>query len=283
MIRVIFITLLLMVVSFAGCAPPPVKPKKICPGKQSAAEALQTLSSQAEQIKSFKANGQCFARFYDDDGKRKKEEFTIKLWLNPESEIRLFGDIAFNARGLDIGSNEDEFWVGAKPKEIGSSFYWGSWNEQKEKTLLMLGPKLLLEALGIVDYSEQQDWSFSNEKGFDVITKQDGEKAVKKVYISTCDYRTAKIEYFDDENKTAAALELAKYKVFFDDVVIPKEIKITIAGTEGKDDNFRIVVKKLQPFEFTEDKRTVFFSRPEQPKGFKNIYKIVNGELIEQQ
>lgn len=283
MIRVIFITLLLMVVSFAGCAPPPVKPKKICSGKQSAAEALQTLSSQAEQIKSFKANGQCFARFYDDDGKRKKEEFTIKLWLNPESEIRLFGDIAFNARGLDIGSNEDEFWVGAKPKEIGSSFYWGSWNEQKEKTLLMLGPKLLLEALGIVDYSEQQDWSFSNEKGFDVITKQDGEKAVKKVYISTCDYRTAKIEYFDDENKTAAALELAKYKVFFDDVVIPKEIKITIAGTEGKDDNFRIVVKKLQPFEFTEDKRTVFFSRPEQPKGFKNIYKIVNGELIEQQ
>jgi hypothetical protein len=283
MTRAIFITLLLMIVFFAGCAPPSVGPKKICPGKQSAAQALQTLSSQAERVQSFKANGQCFATFYDDKGKRKKEEFTIKLWLNPESEIRLFGDIAFNARGLDIGSNKDEFWIGAKPKEIGNSFYWGLWNEQKEQTLLMLGPTLLLEALGIVDYNEQQRWSLSNEKGFDVLKEQIGQKAVKKVYISTCDYRTAKIEYFDDENKEAAVLELTKYKAFFDDVIIPKEIEITIAGTEGKDDSFRIVLKKLQPFEFTEDKRTVFFTRAKQPKGFKHIYKIVNGELIEQQ
>lgn len=271
-----------MVVFFAACTPPPVKLKKICPGKQSVAEALQTISTQAEQIQSFKGNGQCFARFYDDKGKRKKEEFTIKLWLNPENDIRLFGDIAFNARGLDIGSNDEEFWIGAKPKEIGNSFYWGSWSEQGDKTLLMLGPKLLLEALGTVDYSGQQGWSLTNEKGFDVITKQDGEKKVKKVYISTCDYRTSKIEYFDDENKMAATLELAKYKTFFDDLVVPTEIKITIAGTDGKDDSFRIVLKKLQPFEFAEDKRTVFFSRPEQPKGFKHIYKIINGELIEQ-
>ena len=283
MVREKLLILLVMIVFFVGCAPQAVEQKKICPGKESVSESLQALSLQAEQIKSFKANGQCFARFYDDNGKRKKEEFTIKLWLNPESEIRLFGDIAFNARGLDIGSNEDEFWVGAKPKEIGSSFYWGSWSEQKGQTLLMLGPKLLLEALGIVDYSEQQEWSLFNEKGFDVLTKQVGEKAVKKVYISTCDYRTAKIEYFDDENKKAAVLELAKYKAFFDGVVIPKEIKITIAGTEGKDDSFRIVLKKLKPFEFTEEKRAVFFSRPVQRKGFKHIYKIVSGELIEQQ
>lgn len=282
MIRLNLVILLLMIVSFVGCAPPPVKPERICPGKQSAAQALQTLSSHAEQIKSFKASGQCFARFYDDNGKRKKEEFTIRLWLNPESEIRLFGDIAFNAKGLDIGSNKDEFWIGAKPKEIGNSFYFGLWNEQKEKTLLMLGPKLLLEALGIVDYSEQQRWSLSNEKGFDVLTEQIGEKAVKKVYVSTCDYRTAKIEYLDDENKTAATLELAKYKALSHEALIPAEIKITILGMEGKDDSFRIVLKKLQPLEFTEDKRTVFFSRPEQPKGFKHIYRIVNGELIEQ-
>jgi hypothetical protein len=283
MIRVNLTILLLMFVSFAGCAPPQVKPKKICPGKQSVAEALQTLSSQTEQIKSFKANGQCFAKFYDDNGKKKKEEFTIKLWLNPQSELRLFGDIAFNARGLDIGSNEDEFWVSAKPKEIGNSFYWGTWDEQKEQILLMLGPKLLLEALGIFDYSGQEDWSLSNEKGFDILIKKDGTKAIKKVYISTCDYRAAKIEYFDNENKPAAVLELSKYKAFFDDVIIPKELKITIAGAEGKNDSFRIVLRKLQPFEFTEEKQAVFFSRPEQPKGFKHVYKIVNGELIEQQ
>ncbi len=282
MIRVKLIILLLMFASFIGCAPPSAMPKRICPGKQSVTDALHILSSQAEKIKSFKANGQCFARFYDDNGKRKKEEFTIKLWLNPESELRLFGDIAFNARGLDIGSNKDEFWVGAKPKEIGNSFYFGLWSEQKEQTLLMLGPKLLLEALGIVDYSQQQDWSLSNEKGFDILTKKDGTKVIKKVYISTCDYRAVKIEYFDDKDKPAAVLELAKYTTFFDDIVMPAELRITITGSEDKDDIFRIVLKKLKPFEFTEDKRAVFFSRPEQPKGFKHVYKIVNSELIEQ-
>lgn len=274
---------LIILLAVNGCAPSPVKPVKICPGKESVIESLQALSSHAKQIKSFKANGQCFARLYDERSKVHKEEFTIKLWLNPPNEMRLFGDIAFNARGLDIGSNESEFWMGAKPKEIGNSFYWGSWDEQRDEGLLALSPKVLLEAFGIVNYDRQQGWSLAKEKGFDVLTKREGEGVLKKIHIYNCDYRVRTIEYFNGAEKAAVVLELQKYNEFSDGIVLPKQIKITTIGEEGEDDSFRIVLKSVRSYEFDEEKRLSFFGRPGEPKGFRHIYKIVDGKSVEQQ
>ena len=282
MIRVNLIILLLIIVSFTGCATPPVKPKKICPGKQSVAEALQSLSSRVEQIKSFKANGQCFARFYDDNGKRKKEEFTIKLWLNPQSEIRLFGDIAFNARGLDIGSNKDEFWIGAKPKEIGNSFYWGKWDQQENDAKVLINPKVLLEAVGLSGIDCSKTWSLSREGGFDILTKRTGSVESRKVYIDTCDYLVRRIEYFNKGGQKVLAAELDRYKEVVEGFSFPRFIRIVNGGSKSEDSvEITFNLKPAKKTSFNEKQQAVLFGRPE-PRGFEHVYRIVGGKRLEQ-
>ncbi|MBE3143292.1 MAG: hypothetical protein IMZ61_05125, partial [Planctomycetes bacterium] len=108
--------LLLLVLFFAGCA---VQPIRHCPGKTTADEAIAVLKSRREKITSIRATGQCLLR-YHVEGKVRKENFPVKLWVNPPYEIYLQGDVAFDATGLVFGSNADEFWFWLKPKEVSS-------------------------------------------------------------------------------------------------------------------------------------------------------------------
>ncbi|MCJ7729129.1 MAG: hypothetical protein MUO27_04525, partial [Sedimentisphaerales bacterium] len=105
----------------AGCQPPQQKKASVCPGKSAAADALSALSSQARKAVPLKATGQCLLEYYVE-GKKHRENFPIKLWVNPPVEVYLQGEVAFDPRGLVLGSNESEFWLAVKPDEISS--YW---------------------------------------------------------------------------------------------------------------------------------------------------------------
>jgi len=264
-----------------GCAPLVRKPIPLYPGKKSAAEALSILCSRSQNTEPIKANGRCHLLYYVE-GKLHKEHFSVKIWAAPPAEIYLQGDVAFNPRGLVLGSNEDEFWLAIKPKEI-SSYWWGRWSDEGCLEKLIISPKTLLEALGIAQTGSEQNWSLSNEGTFDVLTKRNEQGTiVKKIYIlNSRDYPIRKIEYFDTNGQVAVVAELDKYKKVNNNFLVPTIINITNRAKDNKGDFVKITLSSAKSTNLTDKQRGRLFIRP-QPKGFKHIYKITNGDIIEQ-
>ncbi len=274
----LFVVLAMLI--FVGCAARIQKPVQVCPGKESAAESLSTLRTRLANIAPLKADGQCLLQYYNGDGKPQKENFPVKLWVNPPVEIYMQGDIAFDPKGIVLGSNKDEFWLAVKLKEV-SSFWWGRWSEESYPEKLMISPKLVLEALGVVTVGDLKSWSLSNEVVFDVLTQQRGGTETKKIYIDTCDYLIRKIEYFGDDGKADIVMEVDKYRELVKGFFVPKFIRIINRTNGDKEDSVQITLGSMKPANFTDKQRGRLFVRP-QPQGFAHIYRIVDGNIIEQ-
>lgn len=266
-----------------GCTPELKIPKRICPGKQTVVQSLDVLNARSENAVSLRANGQCRLQYYDG-GKKRKENFPVKVWANPPLEIYLQGDVAFDAKGIVLGSNEDEFWLAMKPKEI-SGYWWGRWSDANCPEMLMISPKLLLEGLGIVAIdSDEGNWSLSNEGRFDVLTRHDNQGMTQnRIHVNCCDYLVEKIEYFDARGEAIAVVELDKYKEVSEGFFVPAGIKITTYGEQAVEDSVEVnfSLRSIKPASFTDKQHDRLFTRPE-PRGFEHIYQIVGGEMIEQ-
>ena len=271
------------ILNLAGCVSKLQKPLPICPGKQSASSSLYLLRVYADDTKNIKASGQCLAEF-TVDGKAHRENFPVKIWYSAPSGIRIHGDIAFNPRGLDVGSNKDEFWVAMKPKEAGNSYFWGKWTENAALGGLKFGPKMFIESFGLIEINQSDNWTLSNNEGTDILSKYDDSgKIIKKIYIYNCDYRVRKIEYFGDNEKVVATLELDDYRDVCNGVLVPRKIHICNFNNDGTRERFRIKLNSVKVMtEFYKGKRQrILFSRPE-PRGFEHIYKIVDGDITEE-
>jgi hypothetical protein len=278
--RRLLLTVTSVMLIFAGCAAQIQKPVRVCPGKESIAELLSSLRVQLENAVPLKANGQCLLQYYAEDRKPKKENFPVKLWVNPSVEIYMQGDVAFDPKGIVLGSNEDEFWLAIKLKEV-SGYWWGRWSEKDYPEKLMIGPRLVLEALGIAAVGDIESWSLSKEGAFDVLTKQEGGAETKKIYINNCDYLVRRIEYFDDDGRATVVTELDKYKELIKGFFVPTFIKIINRTDSNKEDSVQITLSSVKPANFTDKQRKRLFIRP-QEQGVKHIYKIVDGNIIEQ-
>ena len=269
------------VIILNSCAPQIRKPVPVYLVKRSTAEALSILRSRSQNVPSLKANGQCRLQYYID-GKKHKENFPVKLWVNPPDEIYLQGDIAFDPKGLIAGSNEHEFWLAIKPKEI-NSYWWGQWAEETFTQKLMLSPKIVLDALGIVEIGSDENWSLSNVGHYDVLSKRNEQAGViKKIYIyNSRDYPIKKIEYFDTNGQAAIVTELDKYKEVLKNFPVPTSIKIINRANGKEEDSAQITLGSIKSMSFSDKQRMHLFIRP-QPQGFKYIYKIVDGNIVEQ-
>lgn len=268
---------------FWGCEGSLQKPRRICAGKSSVEEALTALKSNRQEVVSLKANGQCLAEFSTDGKKEaKKEKFFVKLWVDLPLQIRLHGDVAFDARGIDIGCNEDEFWLIMKPKEF-RGYYWGKWSEQSNWKGFRLKPKLVLEALGGVMDEVDEGWSLSRDSAFDVLTQKDaGGVVIKKIYIDSCSYHVFKTEYYDAEGKVAVFTELYNYRKIAEGLFVPMVVKIVGCSESGRRDSFEITLNSVEAKEFSQENKRIYFSRPKS-EGFRPQFRVVEGELIEQQ
>ena len=263
-----------------GCAPVQQRRVEVCPGAQSARQALSLLKSSWESAAPIKANGTARIRYYDDG--LHKENFPVKLWANPPAEIYLQGDVAFDAKGITLGSNQDEFWLAIKPKEV-SSYWWGQWSKQASFKGLVVSPKLMLEALGIMEIAADENWSLSKKERFDVLSKRNNrDTIVKRIYVDSCDYLVRKIEYFDADGLLAVA-ELDKYKKVAGDFFVPAVMKIVAYAADSEESSISMTISlsSIKSARFTEKQRNRLFTRP-GPQGFKHIYKIIDGDAIEQ-
>lgn len=287
--RRLFLGFTMAILIVAGCAPKAGKEISLLPGKKSAAEAISIIRSRSTNAPPLKASSRCDINDYFE-GKKNKQSLPLKLWVNPPFEIYIQGDIAFNPKGLVAGSNEREFWLAVSLKEV-SSYWWGEWAGGTFPRELILSPKTLLEALGIAQIAGDQNWSLSNEGTFDILAKRNEHGViVKKIYIlNSSDYPIKRIEYFDDSGKATIVTKLDKYEQLTDDISVPTVMEITKAGEgddepaspRGEQDSVEIKLSSVKQTELTDKQRNRLFIRP-QPQGFRHIYKIINGNIIEQ-
>jgi len=277
---ILYFAWVILLLIVAGCEPQRREPEPVFPGKKTVSEALHALSSRSQNIGPLKASGQCLWQYYSE-GKAHNENFAVKIWANPPAEVYLQGDIGFNPRGIVLGSNASEFWLLIKPEV--SRYSWGKWSEQGSSSGLMFVPKTLGEGLGIVEVSNEKDWSLSKEDNFDVLVRGNGKRGVdKKIYISRRDYLVRKIEYFDVNGEAVAMAELDRYREVSKEFFIPASIKIIMYGEEGSDGSatVRLSLKSVKSESFTEIRRNILFNRP-GTSGYKNIYRIINAQIVE--
>lgn len=280
-LNILFVVVVLILV---GCGPQVKEPLQVCPGKGSVAEAMAVLQSRCHNAVPIRASGQCVLQYYAE-GKKRKDTFPVKIWVNPPAELYLQGDVAFVPRAIVLGSNENEFWLTMRPKEI-SSYWWGQWSDERCLEELIISPGLVLEALGIVavDNDDGGNWSLSNEGAFDVLTKTNAEGAiVKSIYIYCCDYTVRKVVYFGAKGDAVIA-ELGQYKQVVEGFSVPMAMKTgrIVRRTGRVTDTITLKLAAVESMEFTDKLRKRLFSLPPK-RGFKHIYKFdENCRMVEQ-
>ena len=265
---------------FTACSTQVKTPVQICPGKTSAAESVAVLKQRSSQQISLKANGKCHAQFYIDD-KLNDENFPIKIWVDSPDSLRFQGDLFLNPSGLILGTDADNFWLALKPNEI-DSYISGQWSEQSKEDKLLLDPRMILEAIGLIQIDNSLQWSLLNRPGVDILIGRDvKEKWSKTIYIDNCDYRIMKIEYLSDDKTLIVSAELTDYKEVTPGFTVPQKIKITAFSDGPAPNKFEITLDSVKQTVFTSRQKNVIFTKPDT-KGFKNIYRLINGQLVKQ-
>jgi len=272
------VALLLVTLIFVGCAARTRQPVRPCAGKTTA-EAIGILNQRRQQAGPIRAAGRCLLR-YHLQGKSHKESFPVKLWVNPPDEVCLQGDIAFDAAGLVLGSNIDEFWFWLKPKEV-STYWWGSWSQAVAWNRLALSPAMMLEGFSAADIRDG-DWTLTRIGDFDVLVLR-GERGniLKRVYVEPCNYVVAKVEHFDSAGGIVARAEFADHKQVAEGFLVPAIIRITALVDDGSEDSVEISLVSVRTTQLNDQQRQRLFARP-PPRGFDHVYKTIDGDVVEQ-
>ncbi len=251
-----------------------------CPAAEKGVDTLGVLKSRFEKTLPLKANGQCFLLYYVE-GKPHKENFPVQLWVNPPYEIYLQGDVAFDAKGIILGSNRQQFWLAMQPKEI-STYWWGDWSQQSSLETMLINPRVVLEGLGIVEISEKENWTFSQQGSFEVLTRRQDGLGVKRIFVSSHDKRVRRIEYVGTEGEAVTVAELDRYVKVSEGFYVPAVVKIIRRLARDKQSFMSITINlsTIKSVSFTDQQRQRIFQRRPM-RGFKHIYRIVDGKVIE--
>jgi mRNA-degrading endonuclease RelE of RelBE toxin-antitoxin system len=292
--------ILLAVTILTGCGPQKFEPIETLPESESAAETLAILVSRSQNAGPMRANGRCLWQ-YHSKGKPQKEDFAVKLWVNPikshgkqgseislpaadrpnpPAQIYMQGDVGFDARGIVVGSNEQEFWMLIKPKA--SSYSWGRWSEQGSALNLTNISGTLVEALGIVEVVNEKNWSMAKKGPFDILTRRNDEgRIIKKLHVGSYDYLVRVVEYFDADEKVVAVVKLGKYKRVYENFFVPGRVGVVVRGPSVEESaSVALTLDSIKPTSFSEEQLNLFFNRP-KTKGYKHIYRIINGRMTE--
>jgi len=265
----------------AGCQLPAQKGGEPAAAVMTDKWILKNLEERCDRAVPLKANGQCELLFYSKD-KLHRENFPVQLWVNPPSEVYMQGDVAFNTKGIVLGSNEEEFWVALAPKEV-SSYWWGLWSQQSSVGTMIVNPRVVLEGMGIMHIGSEEDWVFGQEDSYSVLTRQNG-GGTKRMYVNRQDGQIRKIEYISPDEETVTVAELDKYTKATEDFYVPTQIKITrrIASDKAGFVSITLKISNVKATSFTQEQKQFIFQRHPM-QGFAHIYRIIDSKIIEQQ
>ena len=274
---------LCLAILLGGCVSGPQR-LDVCPGKPSAEAALRTLAVSAGNAVSLRANGQALLNYHvPDKEKAERHNLPMKMWFSPPADIYIQGSIAVDPRAVVIGSNEEQFWLALRPREI-SSYYIGAWENARDFDGLMMSPRVVLEALGIVaepgDEPNAAQWTLANEGAYDVLTRRDETgQIIKRVYVYACDYVTHKIEYFDRRGNVAATAELRNYELVAEGFRMPTAIRVVSVRPDGRKDSIDIDIQSTKVMELNEQQRQFLFQPPAADK-FEHVYRYEESRWV---
>jgi hypothetical protein len=276
------------IVVLGGCVTQPQKPKlRVCPGKATAAEALQTLTARAQYAVPVWANGRAVLTYHVPD-KRKPERHSlvIELRFDPPARILLQGSVTAVPKAVILGSNEEGFWLALRPKEI-SSYYIGRWQDVRDFEGLVMSPRVVLEAVGIVNLPGTEPnpalWKLENKGPYDILTQRDESgRPVRRLYVYACDYTVHKIEYFDRRGKVVAVAQLRGYKTVEKAFAVPTQINVVSARPDGRKDSAVMELSSVWTKPFNEKQRERLFQPPRDVDRYEHIYRYEDGQWVPQ-
>ncbi len=267
------------VLLFGGCQAPlkePLGPEiELLKGKPDIAAAVAAINAHRQFVKPIRAGGNCLIEWYDDDGKKHKENPGIQLRLVPPDHLYFSGDI-LGGEAIRFGTNAEEFWFRIKPKEV-SSYWWGKRAVARAcGGQGQLGPESLLEALGVVEID--QTWTLSSKPGYDILTlKDDAGLPVKRIHVDWRDYLVRKIEHFNGSGKTSVVVNMSRYTDGtgkLAGIVVPTRIAIVYLNMPNGGLLTDMTLRDLKPFSPSKAQMNgKLFTLP-PTKGFKNIYEL---------
>lgn len=253
------------------------------PGKGTFEEAAGALQARAEGFAPTQINGTCKLSYRDSEGKwRRLPSFTMKFWLEPPHNLYWVGNAAPGPEGkIFLGANQEAFWLSIKP-EINT--YWhGRWDDMPDVTDLELNPRVVLESLGMIEFDPDETWTLENQKGMDVLTCQETASArlVKRLYVTTKDYRLAKIQYYDDWGDVAVTVEMERYRVLDGKNFVPTGMRVS-RYVQGKlDGRVTFTLRQGVLRQFTERTRVRMF-QPTVPTGYDQVIHVTgSGSSLE--
>lgn len=256
---------------FSGCGPAiRVEPtERVVAGKASIAEAADVLNGRRLAMIPIKASGELNYEEFPDGEKLRFRP--ANLFFIPDRRI-FFKASSLVGEAILLGGNADEFWLRMKPKEV--SRYWsGTWEDLDGcGEQLLLSPKIMLEALGMVSIDES--WVLENQTGFDVLSKDAGTPMpLKKIYVRTGDYLVDRIEYFAGSATPQVQVKLGEYKQVAANVSVPGRITILSFDAGEVTSKVEIRLKAIKVFEPSEKQLAKLFEQPNS-KGVKHVYRL---------
>jgi hypothetical protein len=266
-----------------GCASQP-QTLQVCPGKATAAEALRTLATRAQHAVPVWANGQAVLTYHVPNRKKpERHSLTIDLRFDPPTRIYLQGNLTVVQKAVVIGSNDEKFWLALRPKEI-SSYYIGRWEDVQGFEGLVMSPRVVLEAVGLViepgAESNAVSWTLENKGPYDILTRRDeAGRMAKRVHVYACDYSVHKIEYFDHDGKIVAVAQLGEYEPVVEGFRVPTRIDVVSARPDGRKDSLVIDMGPVKTKPFTEQQRQGLFSPPDAGR-FEHVYHYEDGQWV---
>jgi hypothetical protein len=269
-----------------GCVTQPQRKLQICPGKATVDEALQTLTARAQNAVPVWANGRAVLTYHAPD-KKKPERHSLELVLrfDPPARVFLQGSVTAIPRAVILGSNEEEFWLALRPKEI-SSYYLGRWQDVGDFEGLVMSPRVVLEAIGMVNVPGAEPnpalWRLENKGPYDILTQRDENgRPVRRLHVYACDYTVHEIEYFDRRGKVVAVAQLGDYKPVVKGFSVPTQINVVSTRPDGRKDSVVMDIRSPSTKAFTEEQRRQIFHPPDADK-FEHIYHYEDGRWVEQ-
>lgn len=261
------------------------RPERTCPASKNIDELLEALARRWEKVKPFRANGQCLLQYYDAEDRQRRENFQVKLWVEPPDKMCLYGDVAFNAKGIMFGCNEQEFWLAIRPKEI-RGYWWGRQNDNRADSAgwqcftglpFGLSPSNLLDGLALVRPGEDganENWVLSNEGRFDVLTRYEAEgRLLKKIYVDCCNFLFYRIEYFDEQGRPEVVMKLGGYRRLSESFFVPAKVEISYCRDDEREDLVTIALRSIKLVNFSEKQEDKLFTRPPS-KHFGPVYHL---------
>ena len=262
----------------------PQKPKlQVCPGKATAAEALQALTARAQSAVPVWANGRAVLSYHAPDKKKpERHSLNIILRFDPPARILLQGSVTAIERAVILGSNEEEFWLALRPKEI-SSYYIGRWQDVRDFEGLVMSPRIVLEAVGIVNLPGTEPnpalWKLENKGPYDILTQRDESgRPVRRLHVYACDYTVHEIEYFDRRGKVVAVARLDGYKPLEKGFSVPTQINVVSTRPDGRKDAVVMDLSSVWTKPFIEKQRPIF--RPPDADKYEHIYRYEDGRWV---